>query len=197
MGFSLGSSTRLTLPSRACTSMRRQFIPDHLAVLHHEANALELGYVGDRISATATRSANFPGLMAPMWSCLPNNFCRAGCEGANHMERWLSGITQINVGRSAGLPTRLSAIEPAYIRSTNSTTVDVYPTTIDVAKSKRFFRTPQPAVGVGLWEGRGTACLCGDYRLARKQQAVCATVPKTPQRKTAPKTMVSSTLAAR
>ena len=29
--------------------MQRKVVPDHLAVLHHEPNALQLAYVGERI----------------------------------------------------------------------------------------------------------------------------------------------------
>jgi hypothetical protein len=42
--------------------MRREVIPDHLAVLHHEANALELGNLGERIAPNSNEITKFPRL---------------------------------------------------------------------------------------------------------------------------------------
>ena len=48
--------------SSACISMRREVIPYHLAVLHHESNALQLGNVGDRISSNGDEIGKLSGL---------------------------------------------------------------------------------------------------------------------------------------
>ena len=42
--------------------MRRKIISDYLAVLHYEANALQLGNVSDRIPGNGDKVSEFPGL---------------------------------------------------------------------------------------------------------------------------------------
>src|SRR4029077_17522901 len=51
----------LVSASRACASMRRKVISNLVAALHHEANALEFGDVGDRISRNGNEIGEFAG----------------------------------------------------------------------------------------------------------------------------------------
>src|ERR1700720_3765089 len=116
MSFHLSniSSDREPL-SRACSSMRRKVIADHLAVLHHESNPLQFRDVGDRVSTDGDEVCKFPRLNRT-YAILPAQHLRCiRGDGPNHVERRHSGIAQINDGRNAVLPARFSRIELAHI----------------------------------------------------------------------------------
>ena len=53
-------------PSRSLRLNARQIIPHHLSVLHHEANALEFGDIGDRISTNGDEISELPVLNRAM-----------------------------------------------------------------------------------------------------------------------------------
>jgi len=45
--------------------MRGKIVPDHLAILHHEPNALQFGNVAEWIAGNRHEMQNFPLSMAP------------------------------------------------------------------------------------------------------------------------------------
>ena len=72
--------------------MQRKIIPDHLAVFHHESNALELANVGDRISSNGDKISKFTGLNRAH-TVLPAQHFRGVCrDGAENVERRHSGV---------------------------------------------------------------------------------------------------------
>jgi len=69
----------------ALGSMRGKDILDHLAILHHEANALELGNVGDWISSNADEISKFPGLNRAHAILPAQHFRSIRRDGANNV----------------------------------------------------------------------------------------------------------------
>jgi len=68
--------------------MRRKIISDYLAVLHHEANALQFGDVSDRISGNGDKVSEFPGLKSTHAILPAQHFRGVGRDGANDV-KWL------------------------------------------------------------------------------------------------------------
>src|SRR5712691_2666990 len=97
--------------------MRRKVIPDHLAVLHHKSNSLDLGDIGDRVSSNGNKISKFAGLDRADAVLPAQHLCRIDGDRTNNVERRHSGSTQVNEGRGACFAARLSRIEPAHIRS--------------------------------------------------------------------------------
>src|SRR5437016_14138084 len=97
--------------------MRRKVISNYLATLHYEAHALDFSNVGERISANGDEVSKFARLDRSDAVLPAQHFCRIGGDGPNHIERWHSGIVQINERCRARFSTRLSGIKPAHIRS--------------------------------------------------------------------------------
>src|SRR5882762_6030085 len=91
--------------------MRREVIPDHLAVLHHKSNSLDLGDIGDRVSSNGNKVSEFAGLDRADAILPAQHFCRIDSDRTNNVQRRYSGSTQVNKGRGAGLSARLSRIE--------------------------------------------------------------------------------------
>src|ERR1700730_4458566 len=96
--------------------MRREIIPDQLAILHHEANALEFMNVRNGISQNSDEIGEFPRLDGAHPVLPAQHFRSVGRNGANHV-KWLHpGIVQSGKPRHRGLPTSFSRIEPAHVR---------------------------------------------------------------------------------
>ena len=72
--------------------MRGQIIPDDLAVFHDEANALQFGDVGDRISSNGDKISKFAGLNRAH-AVLPAQHFRSICrDRAEDVERRHAGF---------------------------------------------------------------------------------------------------------
>src|SRR5579864_6957252 len=100
-------------PRRGCALTRGKFILDHLAVLHHKSNSLDLGDVGDWISANGDEVGKFPGLDRADAVLPAQHFCRIDGDGTDEVESWHSGLTQVNKSCGTRLPAGFSRIEPA------------------------------------------------------------------------------------
>src|SRR5580700_528301 len=96
------------LSERACASMRSEVIPDHLPILHHKSNSLQLGNIGDRISRNGDEIGKFPGLNRAHAVLPAQHFCGAGGHRANDIERRHSGVMQIGKYCGTGLAPRFS-----------------------------------------------------------------------------------------
>ena len=88
--------------------MQRKIIPDHLAVLHHESNSLQLATIRDWISCNGNDISKFPGLNRTHAVLPARHFRGIDGDGANNVERRHSSVTQINERRNACLAARLS-----------------------------------------------------------------------------------------
>src|SRR5260370_907324 len=76
-----------------CVSMAK-FISHDLAVLHDEANALELSDVGDRIAGDRDQISEFPRLNRADAILPAQHFRGVGRNGTNHVEGGHPGFMQ-------------------------------------------------------------------------------------------------------
>ena len=97
--------------------MRRKIISDYLAVLHYEANALQLGNVSDRIPGNGDKVSEFPGLKSTHAILPAQHFRSVGRDGANDVKGRHPGVMQDRKPCCRGLAARFSWIEPAHVRS--------------------------------------------------------------------------------
>src|ERR1700730_4027449 len=151
---------------------------------------------------TAAGESTFPVLGSSRWPAFTRvtgagdwaTICAIENKTKNNAANIVHSLRMLSPPYHHVVPQRFSSI---------STTDYVYATTVDVDEGKRFF-SDLTACDRSATQGsrrevakRAVSRFLADYRLARKQQAVCATVPQTPQRSTAPKTELSTMLAAR
>src|SRR5712692_330578 len=117
----LSETHRCAVPGRSesggCALMRRKIVPHDLAVLHHEANSLELGNVGDRISSNGDEISKFPGLDRAHAVLPAQHFCGVCRDRAKNVERRQAGVMQSGKHRCRRLTACFSRIEPAHIGS--------------------------------------------------------------------------------
>src|SRR6266853_3271587 len=97
--------------------MPLKVIPNYLTALHHEADALQLGDVADRISSYGDQVGEFSRLNCADAVLPAQHFCGIRGDGAKHIERRHSRIAQLDQGPSARLPARLSRIKPTHVRA--------------------------------------------------------------------------------
>src|SRR5579872_5399703 len=103
--------------SQAHVLVRCEIVSNYLAIFHHEANALQLSNVSDRITTDGDEISEFPRLDGANL-VLPAQHCRGvGRNRPNHVKGRHSGSMQIEEGDDRGLAAGLSGPEPTHIGS--------------------------------------------------------------------------------
>src|ERR1700730_2091675 len=106
----LADAPCLVVPGVVLRLMRREIIPDQLAILHHEANALEFVNVRNGISRNSDEIGEFPRLERAHTILPAQHFRSVRRNRANHV-MWLHpSFVQNRKPRHRGLPTRFSRI---------------------------------------------------------------------------------------